>query len=205
MCGLRSSEWLNELVDRSGLTKTQLAERAGISRASLYNLLNGDVAESKLSTLTRLSSALKVHPYDLIHPYFYKKMRSNKLEAANEAGTAFIEDVTYPDYSSVMPHQTFVKTWEVMNTGKIPWIDLELACQDAAVEVCGMAMGLKPDQPRIAIPYTPPGEKVLLSVTLTAPGLPCTVKSEWKAADSNGELLFPDKAPLYCIVKVCSL
>lgn len=195
---------LNELIDKSSLTKKQLAERAGISRASLYNLLSGDVAESKLSTLIRLSSALGVHPFDIIHPYFNQSMRG-RLALTHQAGTAFVEDVTYPDYSTVMPHQTFIKTWAVMNTGEAPWENLFLVCQDAPVEVGGMPMGLQPEQPRIAIPYTQSGEKILLSATLTAPGLPCTVKSEWKAADANGELLFPDKAPLYCIVKVCSL
>ena len=204
MSGRRFSTSLNELIEQSNLTKTQLAERAGISRASLYNLLSGDVAEGKLSTLIRLSSALGVHPLDIIHPYFHKSMRG-RLATTHQAGTAFIEDVTYPDYSSVMPHQTFVKTWAVMNTGKVPWENLFLVCQDAPVEVGGMAMGLQPDQPRIAIPKTVPGEKILLSVTLTAPGLPCTVKSEWKATDANGKLCFPGKLPLYCIVKVCSL
>lgn len=61
----RFSEFLGELIRQSGLSKTLLAQRAGISRASLYNLLNGDVAESKLSTLMRVSSALGVHPLDI--------------------------------------------------------------------------------------------------------------------------------------------
>ena len=203
MSELRLSTLLNELIEKSTLTKTQLAERAGISRASLYNMLSGDVAESKLSTLARLASALGVHPFDIIHPYFNKSTRG-KLATTHQAGTAFVEDVSYPDFSSVMPYQTFVKTWAVMNTGTVPWENLFLVCQDVPVEIGGMIMGLQPEEPRIAIPYTRPGEKLLLSVTLTAPGLPCTVKSEWKAAYANGELLFPDKRPLYCIVKVCS-
>lgn len=204
MVAMRFSTSLNELIEQSNLTKTQLAERAGISRASLYNLLNGDVAESKLSTIIRLSSALGVHPLDIMHPYFKHGMRS-RFATTQEAGTSFIEDVTYPDYSTVMPHQTFVKTWSVMNTGKTPWEGLFFTCQDTPVAVRGVDMGLKPTMASVALPYTAPGDKTLVSVELTAPSLPCTVKSEWKTTNADGELVFPDKVPLYCIVKVCSL
>lgn len=200
----RFSTSLNELIEQSNLTKTQLAERAGISRASLYNLINGDVAESKLSTLIRLSSALGVHPYDVMHPYFRQGMRGG-LVTTQQEGTSFIEDITYPDYSTVMPNQTFIKTWAVMNTGKTPWEGLFFTCQDIPIAVRGIDMGLKPTTPSIALPYTAPGEKTWVSVELTAPSLPCTVKSEWKTTNADGMLVFPNKVPLYCIVKVCSL
>ena len=200
----RFTEFLSDLICQSGLSKTQLAQRAGISRASLYNLINGDVAESKLSTLIRVSSALGVHPLDILIPYFKGGMRSS-TGARYQADSTFIDDVTYPDYSSVMPNQTFTKTWQVINTSQHAWDGLFLTCQDALLNIDNLATGLIPSEQRVAIPYTAPGEQKLISVELTAPSLPCTVKSEWKATCADGHLLFPDKAPLYCIVKVCSM
>lgn len=200
----RFSEFLGDLIRQSGLSKTQLAQRAGISRASLYNLINGDVAESKLSTLIRVSSALGVHPLDILQPYFKGGMRCS-AGSFYQADSTFIDDVTYPDYSSVLPNQTFTKTWRVMNTSQHAWDGLFLTCQDTLLDIDNLATGLRPKDQRIEIPYTAPGEKQFISVELTAPSLPCTVKSEWKATCADGHLLFPDKAPLYCIVKVCSL
>jgi DNA-binding Xre family transcriptional regulator len=62
--------YLNELVDKSSFNKTILAERAKISRVTLHKLLNGDVEESKLSTMVNLAYALDVHPFELIRRYF---------------------------------------------------------------------------------------------------------------------------------------
>lgn len=204
MSVMRFSKSLSELIEKSNLTKTQLAARAGISRASLYNLLNGDVAESKLSTLIRLSSALGVHPLDVIQPYFTHGMRKG-LVTTLQANTSLTEGVTYPDYSTVMPRQTFVKTWAVINAGQMPWEGLFFTCQDAPAALCDVDKGLKPTTRSVALPYTAPGEKKLVSVELTAPSLPCTVKSEWKITNADGELVFPSTLPLHCIVKVCSI
>ncbi|MGS2744534.1 NBR1-Ig-like domain-containing protein [Halomonas sp. LS-001] len=204
MSELRFPEFLGLLIKKSNLTKSQLAERAGISRASLYNLINGDVAESKLSTLIRLSSALGVHPLDILQPYFKGAMRTC-TGSSQKTGTSFIEDITYPDYSTVLPSQTFTKTWAVMNTGKTAWDGLFLTCQDFPLAIRDFSTGLTPTHRNVPIPFTAPGEKRLVSVNLTAPSLPGTVQSEWKTTRADGSLVFPDKVPLYCIVKVCSL
>ena len=152
----------------------------------------------------RVSSALGVHPLDILTPYF-KGVIYNSAGVSYQANSAFIDDVTYPDYSSVMPNQTFTKTWLVINTCQYAWEGLFLTCQDSLLDINNLTAGLKPTEQRIEIPYTAPGEKQFISVELTAPSLPCTVKSEWKATCADGHLIFPDKAPLYCIVKVCSL
>lgn len=204
MRNARFSETLSQLIENSELNKSQLAERAGISRVSLYNLLNGDVAESKLSTLIRVSSALGIHPLDLLHPYF-KSIMCDVSSGSQYVGTSFIEDVTYPDYSVVMPNQKFTKTWLVMNTGKTAWDGLFLTCQDSPLAVRNVVTGLTPSHRSVPIPFTAPGENLCISVELTAPGLPGTVKSEWKTTRDDGSVVFPEKIPLYCIVKVCSL
>lgn len=51
---------LNKLVEKSKLNKYQIAEKAGISRTTLDNALNG--ADIKVSTIEKLSNVLGVLP-----------------------------------------------------------------------------------------------------------------------------------------------
>lgn len=188
------------LIDESGLSKTELANRAGISRSSLYNFISGDVGECKLSTLVAISAALRVHPLEVIQPY----LRLAKSPGNRELGTEFVEDVTYPDYSIVMPNQRFTKIWSVFNSGATAWQDLYLSCQDEPMVQGDHTVGLHPVECIVPIPYTPANQRVEIAVELIAPSLPCTVMSEWKTIDAHGNLVFPNKSPLYCLVKVCT-
>lgn len=206
MANIDFSNLLLTLIEEKGLTKKELAEKIGISRSSLYNILNGDIANVKLTTLVKLASALGVHPLYLLKPYFISRVSDiNTSQKIPGLGAGFLSDVTYPDYSEVFVQQTFVKKWEVMNTGSVPWENLYLACQDETSCVKGIDVGLCPAERKVPIPYTKPGEKTVVSVTFTAPLLPCTVKSEWKTVDENGDLVLEGKYPLYCLVKVIGL
>ena len=64
---------------------------------------------------------------------------------------------------------------------------------------------LIPEQWRVPIPETPPGATVDISVTFTAPSVPCSCISYWKMFDGEGTLLFPDMEGLYCLVQVVSI
>lgn len=54
---------LNKLVESSGLNKSQIATRCGISRTTLDNVLNG--ADVKLSTVEALARVLNVCIHEL--------------------------------------------------------------------------------------------------------------------------------------------
>ncbi|EKO3677475.1 helix-turn-helix domain-containing protein [Vibrio metschnikovii] len=193
------TDLIEYLIADSGYSKLQLAEKAGISRSSLYNLIKGEVGECKLSTLISLAAALKVHPFELIQPF----LRQSKPANTRTISTEFIEDVTYPDYSLVIPNQRFTKIWSVLNSGQQAWENLFLTCQDQPIN--GKEnYGLHPVNRAVPIPYTEPNQRASVMVDFIAPSLPCTVMSEWKTTDSNGQLVFPHKSPLYCLVKVCS-
>lgn len=201
---------LTELIETKGLTKKQLAQNSGISRATLYNILQGNVAEARLSTLIKLAACLETHPLTLLKPYFSDTISERKLSSLTKnQDTEFITDVTYPDNSLVQPNQVFTKTWSVLNTGKTAWQNLFLTCQDQSEKYqhphINNQMQLRPDVQQIAIPDTQPGERIQLSIVFTAPSTPCRVISFWKATDSQGNLQFPEKAPLSCLVKVIEI
>ena len=63
------SEFINGQIKASGIAKTELARRAGISRSELYKLLGGDVRQAKIITFISLAKALQVHPLDLINSF----------------------------------------------------------------------------------------------------------------------------------------
>jgi Ig-like domain from next to BRCA1 gene/Helix-turn-helix domain len=109
----------------------------------------------------------------------------------------FVADVTIPDGASVRAGYTFVKTWEIQNTGLVPWQGRYLTRQGLLT-----GPGLCDSAPRVAIPSTKPGQDVRISVTFTAPSLPGSCRVDWKMTDGQGRLYFPDRAGLYVIVNV---
>ncbi|MEQ8716825.1 MAG: helix-turn-helix transcriptional regulator [Acidimicrobiales bacterium] len=57
---------LDELLDRSGLTLTELAERVGITVVNLSILKNDRARAIRFSTLTAICDALACEPGDLL-------------------------------------------------------------------------------------------------------------------------------------------
>jgi DNA-binding Xre family transcriptional regulator len=197
---------LNQLIEKKGFNKKQLAQHSGISRATLYNVLQGNVGEARLSTLIKLASALDAHPLELLTPYFADSYSQRKLSCATKKiDTGFVTDTTYPDNSPVYPGASFIKTWSVINSGKNAWKNLYLACQDIVEESFEKGNYLVPEFNQIVIPYTEPGQRIYLSVLFTAPIRPCRVISHWKTVDAEGNLVFPEKQPLSCLIKVISI
>lgn len=202
--------FLKERITAKGLSKTELAQKCGVSRATLYNVLQGNVAEARLSTLIKIAAVLDTHPLEIIKPYFSDCLSERKLSGVTKKkDTGFINDVTYPDNSAVLPSEVFTKTWSVLNTGQTPWENLYLTCQDQPLSTVGNDIKdqhqLIPCTEQIQIPLTLPGERVELSIEFKAPSTPCRVISYWKTTDLSGNLVFPDKKPLTCLVRVSTI
>lgn len=64
------AQYLRSNMRTQGLSNSQVASKAGISRQTWYNLLNADIKEAKFSTLLSVCRVLKVHPMDLMDVYF---------------------------------------------------------------------------------------------------------------------------------------
>lgn len=64
------SLFLRQQMRQQGLSNTQVATRARISRQTWYNLLNSEIKETRLSTLVSVAEVLEVRPLHLLDIYF---------------------------------------------------------------------------------------------------------------------------------------
>ena len=96
-----------------------------------------------------------------------------------ENNLVFMQDITVPDSQHFLAGQPVIKTWQVRNDGSCAWVrgySLHL--------VDGIAMGAIDKQ---ALPEAVPGDVVEITIQFTAPPLPGTYRSAWKAFDQTGE------------------
>lgn len=94
-------------------------------------------------------------------------------------GLHFVQDLNYPDDTTVQPGQRLVKDWLVQNNGSCDWNDryrLELTG--------GIDLGTDGVQ---ALYPARAGTQADLQITFTAPDLPGTYRSEWHAQAPGGE------------------
>lgn len=91
---------------------------------------------------------------------------------------AVVRDVTYPSGSVVEPGTTFIKTWQVANTGTCDWLYLyEL------IFVSGDRMG---GNSRRISDKVPPKEWRQFSIELDAPRESGTYTGNWRLSDGSG-------------------
>lgn len=201
-----------------GMTKKDLAEKAGISRQSLYSILQlgteGDPAMPKIKTMLALADALKMHPFWLVDGLFCNVYVPPSLDAMTRGDRAgFVTDVNYPDGTLVAPGMHFTKTWRVQNVGDEPWLkgSRKLLCWDEEVVVTSKRTGkplhvagrLVADAQEIALQKDMAiGEVFELSMGFTAPKTNGVVISYWVVAKPDGSLCYEESAGIWCMVRV---
>jgi transcriptional regulator with XRE-family HTH domain len=219
MAATELADYIRQQLEKSGMTVAEFARRAKLSRQGVYNILNADFEQARLSTFIQLANALKIHPLDFLRIFFNRwefpsanTTRTNSLVNGDDVG--FICDVTYPDNSILSPGQTFEKIWEIRNVGIVPWVNRRLVCLDEHIEVRFQngkqwdtyKYGLMPlDGREIFLPIIRPGENNQVNIHFLAPEVACTTISWWKMADVDGNYSFPDMTGLYCLVQVMPL
>lgn len=64
------ANYLGQRIAMLGISKSEAARRADISRQTWYRLLGADMTDVKLSTIIRLAEALETSPLHLLRIYF---------------------------------------------------------------------------------------------------------------------------------------
>lgn len=161
------ADLINRRIRTLGLTRTEVAKRAGFSRETLNKFLRAEVAHPNTPTVVQLAAALRVALLYLLRVAFGGSVIPIQ-SAANPKylrdHSSFVQDVTYPDYSIVSVNQIFEKVWEIQNTGQQIWQERILKCMDKKIvtaildtETVGqLSQSLIPNQIEIPIPKTLP-------------------------------------------------
>lgn len=106
-------------------------------------------------------------------------------------GLTFVSDVTIPDNTQMDPGESFTKTWKVQNSGSCAW---ESGSKFALSG--GNAMGASTFSLPAAVAS---GATYDVSVPMTAPGTPGTVRGNWRMSTAAGQF-FGDE--VYVVVVV---
>ncbi|AXB45109.1 NBR1-Ig-like domain-containing protein [Amycolatopsis albispora] len=109
----------------------------------------------------------------------------------------YVSDVTLPDGARVPTDTQVIKTWEIRNSGSVPWVGRVLRREGGFGN---------PDEcvtpPRVPVPDTAPGQTVRISVDVRTPSRPGHCHVYWKLADAQGRLLLPGNRGLYFLLTV---
>lgn len=100
----------------------------------------------------------------------------------------FVADVTVPDGTIFGPNEPFVKTWRMRNAGSCNWTGYRVVFSD------GEPMGTMEQ----AIPDTPAGEELDISIEMTAPGGTGNYTGRWRVESPAGANL----GILTCVIVV---
>jgi len=193
-----------------GLSLSEVCRRASISRQTLYELAQVPQRLPGLTTVVTLAEVLEVHPLRLLQMIFDDvPVRTRLRESDQSDRSAFMRDVTLPDGEPMVLGQRFCKTWELQNVGRVVWEGRHLRCQDDEVviyarngERLNIAPSLLPDERRVPIPRTLPGETVQISAWFTAPDVPGSVLSYWKMVYADDTLCFPDNQGVWVKLRI---
>ncbi|HEX9091584.1 MAG TPA: NBR1-Ig-like domain-containing protein [Anaerolineales bacterium] len=91
----------------------------------------------------------------------------------------YVDDITIPDGTELIPGEEFVKTWRLLNAGTCTWTS-----QYGLLFVSGDLMGGTSPTPLTG--STSPGSTLDVSATLKAPGTLGTYQGDWKLTNPNG-------------------
>lgn len=81
------ADYLEQRVATLGISRSEVARRADISRQTWYRLLSADLTDAKLSTIMRLAEALETTPLHLLRVYLGEGGETTLLNgASNDAG-----------------------------------------------------------------------------------------------------------------------
>lgn len=199
-----------------GLGRQDLAERAGVSRQTLNNVLKlGDRSPHahmpSVRTLLALATSLKVHPFWLVDGLMAHARVSMHLQLQHAGDrTGFVEDISAPDACVVAPGQHFHKGWSAQNLNRVTWEGRRVICWDTEVDVRAVGpdgiarpvQRLVPDALEVPMGSVVPGGVFARSIGFTAPMEPGPAVSYWMLVEPDGRPSFDENIAVWVVVYV---
>jgi hypothetical protein len=134
------------------------------------------------STSTPASAPTTTFPYST--PTLFSLATATLASSYSAAGTcysaAYVSDVTYTDGTEIAPGESFVKTWELKNTGTCAWDEDFLLTFYSGDDMDG-------EDTEIGT-YISSGDTVDVSVILISPDDDGTYTGYWMLADTSGNV-----------------
>lgn len=84
------ASYLEQRVAMLGISRSEVARRADISRQTWYRLLSADLTDAKLSTVMRLAEALETTPLHLLYLYLGEGQEITSLNGASDDAGRFL-------------------------------------------------------------------------------------------------------------------
>ena len=201
-----------------GISKAQLAARAGLSRQTLDNLLayaeGGDAAMPAMRTFIQLGHALRVHPSWLIEGLFGHVAVDTRIDVHRQANRSpNVLDLTFAQGAVAAPSARLLKAWRIRNDTQEQWKGLRLVCCDGRITLSshqtGLPLhatsGLHPDVAEVALPDLPPGDSTDVHIGFTAPPTAGATVSRWLALGPDGLPVSPGGFGAWFLVHVTTL
>lgn len=114
-----------------------------------------------------------------------------KLYRAIEGDASTFVGDTIPHGTLMEPGQVFEQTWQIRNSGTVPWTGRRLERQGPLT-----GPGLISSLRFVPVPDAKPGETAAITVPLKAPTYDCSSIAYFKMVDADGRLCFPDNYQL---------
>lgn len=117
---------------------------------------------------------------DINFGWDYEFLPAPDVDLANCSNSIeFVEDLNIPDDSVFAPQTEFVKSWRLRNDGTCPW-----SSGYSLVQVGGDTVS---EFTTVPLPRpVAPGETIDLSLTVVAPDVEGTYRSNWQLSDATG-------------------
>lgn len=84
------ADYLEQRVAMLGISRSEVARRADISRQTWYRLLSADLTDAKLSTIMRLAEALETPPLHLLRLYLGEEQTTTPLNGVSNHASGFL-------------------------------------------------------------------------------------------------------------------
>ncbi len=109
----------------------------------------------------------------------------------------FVDDISIPDNTTMVPGANFTKTWRIQNDGTCTWTTDYAVVFDSGDEMDGPTSVALSNE-------VPPGQAIDISVNLKAPTTPDTYRGNWKIKNASGEIfgVSNESDPFWVIIDV---